>query len=150
MAETHWDMQEIKHLKKKELLQFNLIMLLLFVLIGYLSEQAKPSLLYGVFCVLLWLIVASALYNLITGRHIGTDTSRRVQEFDRYRLGERIWKRNKMIEVVIVGIISLIFTVLLSVNYFSDLRLDFPINTLPFVGVWIAHNIGEVIRMKKL
>ena len=88
MDETQWDIQEVKHLKKKQLVQYNIVMLLLFVLFGYFSENGNTSLLFGVFCVLVWIVVAITLYTLMTGKPIGTKTSRRVQVFDRNRLGE--------------------------------------------------------------
>ena len=49
MVETQWDIQEVKYLKKKQLVQGNLAMLLLFVPFGYLAENGKPSLLFGAF-----------------------------------------------------------------------------------------------------
>lgn len=150
MDETQWDIQEVKHLKKKQLVQSNLVMLLLFVLFGYFSENGKPSLLIGGFCVLLWIIVAITLYVLKTGRPIGTKTSRIVQEFDRNRLGEQRWKRRKMTEAVIISIISVFITVLVFVKDLNSVRLDLSIGAFPFIGAWIGYNIGEIIRMNKL
>ncbi|MGB2871229.1 hypothetical protein [Psychrobacillus psychrotolerans] len=95
MDETQWDIQEVKHLKKKQLFQNNLVMLLLFVLFGYLAENGKPSLLIGGFCVLLWIIVVITLYVLKTGSPIGTKTSRIVQEFDRRSFGREALEAKK-------------------------------------------------------
>lgn len=150
MDETQWDIQKVKHLKKKQLVQYNLVMLLLFVLFGYLAENGKPSLLIGIFCVIMWIIVAITLYVLKTGSPIGTKTSRIVQEFDRNRLGEKHWKRRKMTEAVIISVISVLITILLFNLDLNSLRLDFPISVLPFIGAWIGYNIGEIIRMNNL
>lgn len=150
MDETQWDIQEVKHLKKKQLVQSNLVMLLLFVLFGYFAENGKPSLLIGGVCVLLWILVAITLYVLKTGRPIGTKTSRIVQEFDRNRLGEKRWKRRKMTEAVIISVISVFITVLVFVKDLNSVRLDFPISAFPYIGAWIGYNVGEIVRMNKL
>jgi len=150
MDETQWDIQEVKHLKKKQLVQYNIVMLLLFVLFGYFSENGNTSLLFGVFCVLVWIVVAITLYTLMTGKPIGTKTSRRVQVFDRNRLGEKRWKRRKITETVIISVISVLITILLFVKDFNSVRLDFPIDAFPFIGAWIGYNVGEIIRMNNL
>lgn len=150
MGETHWDIQEIKHLKKNQLVQYNLVMLLLFVLLGYFSANVNPTLLIAVFYVLLWIIVIITLYTLKTGKTIGTKTNRRMQEFDRYRSGEKRWKRKKMIEAVIICGISIFITILLFVKDFNPVGLDFPIDAFPFIGAWIGYNIEEFIRMNNL
>jgi len=150
MDETQWDIQKVKHLKKKQLVQNNLVMLLLFVLFSYLTESGKPSLLIGGFCVLLWVIVVITWYVLKTGSPIGTKTSRIVQEFDRNSLGEKRWKRRKMTEAVIISVISVLITILVFNQDLNSLRLNFPISILPFIGAWIGYNIGEVIRMINL
>ncbi|SES44023.1 hypothetical protein [Psychrobacillus sp. OK032] len=150
MDETQWDIQEVKHLKKKQLVQYNIVMLLLFVLFGYFSEKGNSSLLFGVFCVLLWIIVAITLYTLMTGKPIGTKTSRRVQVFDRNRLGEKRWKRRNITETVIISVISVLITILLFVKDFNSVSLDFSIAAFPFIGAWIGYNIGEIIRMNNL
>ncbi|MFL0584314.1 accessory gene regulator B family protein [Solibacillus silvestris] len=150
MDETQWDIQEVKHLKKKQLVQINLVMLLLFVLFGYLAENGKPSLLIGGFCVLLWIIVVITLYVLMTGNPIGTKTSRIVQEFDRDRLGEKRWKRRNMIEAVIISVISVLITILVFTQDLNSVNLEFPISFFPFIGAWVGYNIGELIRMNNL
>ncbi|GGM18359.1 hypothetical protein GCM10011351_00180 [Paraliobacillus quinghaiensis] len=86
MDETQWDIKEVKRLKKKQLVQYNLLMLLIFVLFGYLVENNKEFVLNVFFAVFFWWITAIMLYTLNTGKPIGTKTSRRLQEFDRDRL----------------------------------------------------------------
>lgn len=150
MNDTQWDIQEVKKLKKKQLVQTNLVMLLIFLLFAYFAENGKPSLLIGGVCVLLWILVAITLYVLKTGRPIGTKTSRIVQEFDRDRLGEKRWKRRKMTEAVMISVISVLITVLVFVEDLTSVRLDFSIYAFPFIGAWIGQNVGEIVRMKKL
>lgn len=150
MNETDWDIQEVKHLKKKQLVQNNLAMLLLFILFGYLAENGKPLLLFVVFCIIFWIVVAITLYTLITGRPIGTKTSRRVQAFDRNRLGEKRWKRRTIIETVVISVIAVFVTVLMFGIDLNAINIDFPIGAFPFIGAWLGYNIGEIIRMSKL
>ena len=150
MDEAQWDIQKVKHLKKKQLVQNNLVMLLLFVLFGYLAKNGKPSLLIGGFCVLLWIIVAITWYVLKTGSPIGTKTSRIVQEFDRNRLGQKRWKRRKMTEAIIISVISVLITILVFTQDLNSVSLEFPISVFPFIGAWIGYNIGEIIRMINL
>lgn len=150
MNETQWDIKEIKHLRKKLLFQYNFVMLLLLVLIGYFAENGKTSLLIDRFCVLSWIIVAITLYNLKTGKPLGTKTSRMMQEFDRNHLEQKRWKRRTMIEAVITIIISVFITVLLFVKDFNSGRVDFPILAFPFIGAWVGYNIGEIFRISNL
>ncbi|GAB3801851.1 hypothetical protein [Virgibacillus kimchii] len=150
MSETHWDIKEVKRLKKNQLLQSNLVMLLLFVLFGYFAMNANPFLFIGGFSVLIWIIVAITLYTLMTGRYIGTKTSRMVQEFDRCRLGQKRWKRRKVIEAAIISIISVFITGLVFIMDFNSVRLEFPMSVFPFIGAWAGYNIGEIIRMNNL
>ncbi|RCW63881.1 hypothetical protein [Saliterribacillus persicus] len=150
MDEIQWNIQEVKHFKKKQLVQYNLVMLLLFVLFGYFIENGNPPLLIGGFCVLLWILVSITFYALKTGRPIGTKTTRMVQEFDRNRLGEKRWKQRKMTEAIIMSVISILITVSVFVKDFNSVRLDFPISAFPFIGAWIGYNIGEIIRMNNL
>ncbi|WP_411954877.1 hypothetical protein ACKXGF_03460 [Alkalibacillus sp. S2W] len=150
MEETDWDIEEVKHLKTKQLIQSNLVMLLLFVLIGYFAENGNIFVLYGMFCVLLWLIVAVTLYILTTGKFVGTKTNRRVQEFDRTQLGEKRWRRRKIIELVFMSLLSVIVTVLTFVEDYETAIFNFPIDAFPFMGAWLGYNIGEMIRIHNL
>ncbi|WP_085994297.1 hypothetical protein [Oceanobacillus senegalensis] len=150
MDETKWNIQEVKRLKKKQLVQNNLVLLLIFALFGYFAENGKSSLLIGGFCVLMWIIVVITLYTLKTGRPIGTKTNRMVHKLDSIRLGEKRWKRRKIIDTVIISAISVLITVLVFVNGLNSIRLDFPMDAFPFIGAWVGYNIGEIIRMKNL
>ncbi|MCP3027089.1 hypothetical protein [Halobacillus sp. A5] len=151
MEETEWDIQEVKRLKKKRLVQYNISMLLSFVLFIYYVEKggAAPVLL-GLCCVLFWIITAYMLYKLKTGKTIGTKTSRLVEDFEKDYKGEKRWKRKTMIEAGVISVISVVFTVLLFVLDFESARMDFPIDVFPFIGTWVGLNIGEVARIKIL
>ena len=150
MDETQWDKKEVKHLKKKHLVRNNLVMLVLFVLFVYFAVNGKTSLILGGFCVLSWITVAITLYTLKTGKTIGTKISRMMQEFDRYDLGQKRWKRRKVIEAVITIVLSVFITVFVFVNDFNSVRFDFPIDTFPFIGAWVGYNMGEIHRMSNL
>ena len=150
MDETQWDIKEVKYLKKMQIVQYNCVMLLLFVLFVYFAENGKPNLLIGGICVIIWIITAIKLYILKTGRTIGTKTSRVVQKFDRNHLGEERWKRRIITEAVIVSIMSILITVLVFVKDFNSVSLNFPMYAFPFIGAWVGHNIGEITRIKNL
>ncbi|MDL4840232.1 hypothetical protein [Aquibacillus rhizosphaerae] len=98
MVQSEWDIQEVKRLKKVELLQYNLVMLLIIVLFGYFVKNGGTvSFLFGLCCVLFWIVVAMRFFTLKTGKMIGTKTSRCVQYFDRDRIGKKRWKRKTII-----------------------------------------------------
>lgn len=147
MDETKWDIKEVKHLKKKQVIQNNLVMLLLFVLLVFFADNGMHSLIIGIFFLLIWIILAITLYTLKTGRPIGTKTSRLVQEFDRNRLGEKRWKQNRIAEAVIISVIGVGIAVLWFVKDVNSFGLDFPSYAIPFIGSWIGYNLGEIIRM---
>lgn len=150
MTETAWDIPEVKRLKKIQLVQTNLMMLLFFVLSASLVLSGKAFVLFGLHCALLWIFAAISLYTLKTGQTIGTKTSKRVQEFDKDHLGEKRWKRRKMLEAVIISVISIGITVFLFVLDFKSVRSGFSNYAFPFIGAWIGHNIGGIIRMNNL
>lgn len=150
MTETAWDIDEVKRLKKIQLVQGNTMMLLFFVSFPYVVMSENTFVLLGLYCVILWIFVASILYTLKTGKTFGTKTSRRVQAFDKDHLGEKRWKRRKVIEAVIISISTIVLTVLLCVFDFNDVRSDYSNYAFPFIGSWIGYNIGEIVRMNKL
>ncbi|CDQ41373.1 hypothetical protein M948_21030 [Virgibacillus sp. CM-4] len=151
MDETEWDIQEVKRLKKKQLIQYNFGMLFLFLLFAYYVKTGGTFLAFLILCcVFFWIMAAHTLYTLKTGKMIGTKTNRLVQAFDRDHRGERRWKRKTMTEAVIISMISVIFTVLLFMINFDSVKLDFPSDTFPLIGGWLGFNIGEIVRMNNL
>lgn len=145
-----WDIQEVKHLKKKQLVQLNLVMLLLFVLSVYYVHVGWPiSAFFGLSCLFLWVFSACTLYPLLTGKMIGTKESKLTQAFDRERWGEKRWKRRKVMEAVLVIIVSAVCTVLVFTMDFGSDTLEF-FNLGPFVGAWLGSNIGGFIRINTL
>lgn len=150
MNETQWDIKEVKRLKMKQLAQYNLVALLLFLLLGYFAVSGKHSLLIGGMCMFLWILVAILLYNLFAEKPIGTKISRIVQEFDRDHLGQKRWKRRRMIEAAFGIVLSVFITVFVIVTDFNPETIDFPIDFFPFIGACVGYNIGEIYRMSKL
>lgn len=145
-----WDIQEVKRLKKKELIQSNLMMLLLFILLVYaISVGWSLSIILSLISVILWILAAHAIYNLATGKKIGTKTSRLVQAFDKERYGKKNWKRKKWLEASFIVIISSICIVLVFKMDLSFESMSF-IKLLPIVGAWLGINTGEVIRINNL
>lgn len=150
MDETQWDIEEVKRLKRKQLLQFNLVMLVLFLLLFNFFKSEGPFFLFAVCYVLMVIQFAIILYNLKTGRFVGTKTSIRVQQFDRERLGKKRWKRKKIIETVFLIAVGIFITVFIVKMDFPSAGENYTGSTFLFIGAWIGYNIGELFRMSKL
>lgn len=137
MNEIEWDIQEVKHLKKKQLVQSNIVMLLLFVLSVYYVIAGWPiSIFLGVISLLLWFFAAHALYILITGKTTGSKTNKLVQAFDRDHWGEKRWKRKKVTEAIILSSISVMWTIFVYTVDVSSETLQF-FNLWPFMAACI-------------
>lgn len=153
MGEDEWDIKGIKRLKKKKLVQTNLWFLLTFVLLAiYVMNRWEMSVLLGLCCVVMWIILGKALYTLKTGRFFGTKTSRRVEYFDREYMGEKRWKRREVTEAVILSVLNVVITVcffVLDFDYDSVPRASL-VDAFPFMGAWLGANIGEIVRMNNL
>lgn len=147
MIETQWDIEEIKRLKMKLLIQYNFFSILLFVLLVFFALNAEISQLVVGIYVFMWILVAYMLYNLITEKPIATKTSRIVQEFDRNQMGEERWKLKKWIEFIICIVICIFITNFVKVNDFNSINMD---SFLPFIGAWVGYNIGEIYRIRNL
>lgn len=150
MEETQWDLREVKRLKMKQLLQYNLAMLLLFVLLNYFMEYGQFYLFIGIFYVLVVILAASIVYNLKTGKFIGTKTSKRVQEFDKARLGEKRWKRRKTLEAAFGVVLTVFITIFIFTTDFNNSGMNYSSAAFPFIGAWIGYNVGEFVRMNTL
>ncbi|WP_226577601.1 hypothetical protein [Halobacillus litoralis] len=151
MSETDWDIQEVKRLKKKLLIQYNLIMLLIIVMFAfYIESGGPPGFLFGLCCVLIWFIAGQMLFTLKTGRIIGTKTSRLVQAFDRDRQGEKRWKRKRMAGGVIFSIMAVVITGMFFILDYNSVQLEFPLDALPLIGAGLGYNIGEITRINNL
>lgn len=150
MDEIEWDIVEVKRLKRKQLIQVDLVMLLVIVLsFYYIHAGWSISVFMGLLCLLMWVVVGHILYTLTTGKMIGTKTSKLVQAFDRDHRGEKRWKRSKVTDAVIISIVSALCTVLVFTIGFGSEPLEF-LNLWPIIGAWMGFNIGEVIRTNNL
>ncbi|SFK32232.1 hypothetical protein SAMN04487936_11156 [Halobacillus dabanensis] len=70
------DIQEMKRLKKKQLVHYNFGMLLLMVLFAYFVRNGgSANLLLGLCCALFWIFAAGMLYTLKTGKVLGPKSS---------------------------------------------------------------------------
>lgn len=150
MEEIQWNIKEIKRLKKLQLLQNNFLFLLVFLMIGYFFEIGMSSLVLVGVCVISWVVAASLIYTLITGKNLRSKRYRVLQKFDRHRFGDKRWRWRTIAEVVIVIIASAIITAFVLNMDIHSLSLDLPFDAFPFIGVWLGHNIGEIYRLKKL
>lgn len=149
-----WDLDKVKRMRKKLLLQSNLVMFLVFLMFVFLflysSEAGSTFVLLLGFCLLLWGIAANSLYAFMTGRPLGTKTARYVLAFDKDQKGERKWMRQKGIEAIVVTIMSIGVTLCLFLLDFDSLTNNSLFSLLPFLGPWIGFNIGEIHRIKNL
>ncbi|UOQ83609.1 hypothetical protein [Gracilibacillus salinarum] len=151
MIESGWDIREVKRLKKIKLVQTNLLLLFCFALYISIVEMGGNShFVFGSLSVSGWVVTAMMLYTLKTGKTIGTKVVKRVSAFDKDFRGEERWRRRTMIETVIVGGMSVAFTVCLFVLDFGGTELDYPSDILPLIGCWVGHNIGEIVRLLEL
>ncbi|MDG5471264.1 hypothetical protein P6709_05850 [Jeotgalibacillus sp. ET6] len=151
MDEAQWDIKEVKSLKRKQLIQYNIGMLLFIMLIALFAEHGYDTFIIGMLITVIWILGAINAYTLVTGKTIGTKSSKRVQEFDKNQLGEQRWKRNKMIETVIFSILG----VGAAAGYilligFNPITLQFPSFYFPLFGSWVGYNAGEIARISKL
>lgn len=150
MEDEQWDIKEVRRLKKFQLVQNNFLFLLVFLMLGYFVKIGMSALILVGGCILGWIVTASLVYTLITGKAIGSKRYRRLQRFERYQLGDKRWRRRGIAEIVIVIILSTIITVfVLNVDTHS-LSLDLTFGAFSFIGAWLGHNIGEIYRLKKL
>lgn len=150
MDEAKQERKEIKKLKKKQLLWGNLFMLMIFLLLSYLLGAGK--ILFVTWAILIFLIIMTAisLYTLITGAIIGTKATRRIQSFDRKRWGEKKWKRNKIIEMVLYTGLGIGITALALNADLDSSNRNLSGFTFPFFGAWLGYNLGEITRIKNL
>ena len=72
MDESKWNIEEVKRLKKKQLVEFNIGMLVIFVLsLLYIKAAWLLSTVFALICVLLWFFSVHALYILLTEKNNG-------------------------------------------------------------------------------
>src|SRR5699024_4670815 len=108
MNETEWDIQEVKRLKWKQLVQYNVLMLLLFSFY-YLWAGNSFFLCWSLLCLALWVFVAHSLYTFFTGKMIGTKTMKLVQSFYKNYLVEKHWNKRKLIGFITISVVRLLF-----------------------------------------
>ncbi|TVP83493.1 MAG: hypothetical protein EA344_09230 [Alkalicoccus sp.] len=150
MNETEWDLQEVKQLKKKRLVQNNFMMLIFFLLFVYYIEAGfSAAALLPVCTAFLWFITGRMLYTVITGKPLGTKTNRFIQTFDKYKKGTRGWKLRIGAEAAFTGACSILLTGVMVFMDFDDSPLRFSA-VFPVVGSWIGYNIGEMFRINSL
>jgi Ca2+/Na+ antiporter len=151
MAESNWDIQEVKDLKKKRLFHIDIMVFFMLVLLAfYIEAGGRGDVLLGLCCAFLWLWAASMFYSVKTGKAFGTTTNQLVQDFDREQKGEKQWKRKTIGEAVFLSIAALGFTILLVVLDFNSPSLSFTPIAFSIIANWVGFNIGELVRMNNL
>ncbi|SDC23280.1 hypothetical protein SAMN05421734_105174 [Pelagirhabdus alkalitolerans] len=150
MDEEKCNTEEFKRLKKKNLFEYNLMMLGFVVLMGFLVYVDQGALLTMVFLVVMWTILIVSFYTLKTQNPIGTKTNRTVQRCERRRVGEKKWYRKKLIVFVILLIVVVPITIMVFVRGIHTFNIDYTLGTFPFIGAWIGYNVGETTNIKSL
>src|SRR5699024_2477041 len=80
------NIQKVRHLKWQRLIQYNLLFYILFLVSIYFVWSNKPDYLFlGILCLLLWMIAAQRLYASVTGETVGTNRSKLIQSFEKYK-----------------------------------------------------------------
>lgn len=149
-TKTKWDIRKVKRLKRKQLMQYNLVMLILFILSVYFVKiGGSMATFFSIGIPLLWIITAYTIYALITGKIIGTKTSKRVQTFNLEYWGKRRWKRKRVIGAIVISVLSILCTVIVATVNFNSEASEIH-NVFPIVGAWLGFNIGETFKIKKL
>lgn len=150
MNEIVWDIRQVKRLKKKSLVEFNVAMLLIFLFSSiYIKMEWPISIYFGIACVVIWFFTVHSLYILITGKTTGTKTNKLVQAFDRQRSGDKRWKRLRITEVIVFGILAVVCTVLIFPIDINSEALEFR-NIGVFLVAWFGANVGTIIRISTL
>ncbi len=146
-----WDIQEMKQIKKKLLLQNNLIMFLLIVLLGfYIELWGSVPFLFGFCCAVLWILVVNMIYTMWTKKVIGTRAMQKDLNFKIDRHGEKKWKVKAIIGLIFIFVLSTGSTIFYFQWDLGALNIDFPQDTISLFIVWLFYNIGEIRRIKKL
>ena len=152
MNENRGNIQKVRHLKWQRLVQHNLLFIILFLLSIYFVWFNKPDYLFlGILCLLLWMIAAQRLYASVTGEMVGTNISKLIQSFEKYKSGDKKWLRKKKTESMTIGIVAILLTIFLITMSLSfnknDLNMD--MNSIYIIILsWVALNVGEIIRIK--
>ncbi len=107
------------------------------------------SIYFGIACVVIWFFTVHSLYILITGKTTGTKTNKLVQAFDRQRSGDKRWKRLRITEVIVFGILAVVCTVLIFPIDINSEALEFR-NIGVFLVAWFGANVGTIIRISTL
>lgn len=151
MEEGKWDIQEIKRIKKKLLIQNNLAMLFFIVSFGFYMELGGSFAVFlGFCCVVLWLFVVNMVYTIWTGKVIGTKDMQKVQNFKIYRHGKKRWKIKAIIGLLFIFSFSAGSTIAVFLLDFEGLKVDFPQDSMSLFLLWLFMNIGEIRRIRKL
>ncbi len=150
MDGTQWDIREVKRLKKKQLVQSNLIFLTTFILIYFLVETGMQFVVLGLVYIIIFAVTGSSLYSLKTGETIGTKTTKRIEEFEKDRVGIKRWKRSQIIGAVIMGVLGIGLAAFLFKTDLNTMRFDTLFFIPPLLGACIGHNIGEIFRLINL
>ncbi|QST01144.1 hypothetical protein IMZ31_06165 [Pontibacillus sp. ALD_SL1] len=152
MSGPEWDLHKVKRMRKRLLIQSNLIFILMLGLfVTYLLNKDYSTLsLLIIFSVLFWVISGNELFKLVKGKTFGTKEAKYVYAFEKDRIGEKQWEQRTWAGFIIVTIVSVVFTVSIFLVDLHSFRIDSIGDLLPFLGVWVGTNIGQIIRMNNL
>ncbi|MGI8314948.1 hypothetical protein [Halobacillus mangrovi] len=141
------DKSEVKKLRWKQWLVLNVFLIALLAgFETYLRMELPPHwLLLGIVIALL-VIVSMQFYQWRTGKIIGLKINRRIQRYEREKIGEKQW--NKQMKI---GISLLVFAgLLLLMAFFMPLPSKYHPTMGNHIGALIGVNIGFLLRIRKI
>ncbi|WP_347860814.1 hypothetical protein U0355_08870 [Salimicrobium sp. PL1-032A] len=147
MDKNGWDFDEIRGLKLRRLVHYNILYAIFFVLFFYVAERMTFASFGALFTSLFWIYGLYLVIVLRTGKRFVPAMWKYINEFDKFHQGEKKWRRKQYVELGIIFGIAAIFTVCLVTLDFSYAdRMRFPQDSAGLFGAWIGLNIGELVR----
>ncbi|WP_156896433.1 hypothetical protein [Halobacillus kuroshimensis] len=154
MKAEGWDVKHIRRLKKRLLLQQNIVMLFIVIFFSIYAINGWPVAHFLVLCaVVLSGIGFFALLSLWKGEPQGTKMVRTIQAYEKDVKGTQRWRRKKWMESIFIFLfVSAIIAFLIFLNHdaIQQSQQGFPGDVIPLLGAWIGMNIGSFVRIKDL
>src|SRR5699024_3851047 len=91
------------------------------------------------------------LYASVTGETVGTNISKLIQSFEKYKSGDKKWLRKKKTESMTIGVVAILLTLLLITmsSSFNKNDMNMDVNSIYIIVLsWFVLNIGKIIRIK--
>src|SRR5699024_12814540 len=97
------------------------------------------------------MIAAQRLYASVTGETVGTNISKLIQSFEKYKSGDKKWLRKKKTESMTIGVVAIhltIFLIIMSLSFNkNDLNMEMN-NMYIMIFSWVALIAEEDLKIK--